>query len=237
MTRTIPVFNPATRLIRIGGRSDYLIFDFAIGGLKAILLRSKPYLVREFGHMNSPESAETSAESSALRDVRGAAPIVDATTVSSDTTNSPTQPDGQSGRSSSLPAEEDLLPIWLRRTDQIFLGVLLIALLGLLIAYRWKLSNGFRTEIEITSQRPREFYYALDINQASWVEWAQLDGIGEKLAKRIVLDRQERGPFQSVDEVQRVKGVGPKMMEKLRPFLKFQPVSSSASSELTQPAE
>lgn len=128
-------------------------------------------------------------------------------------------------------------PMWLRRADQVFMGVLLITLLALLVAFRWKLSNGFRTEIEITSQQPREYYYALDINQASWVEWSQLDGIGEKLAKRIVEDRRQRGPFQSIEDVQRVKGVGPKMMDKLRPFLRLGSIPIQESSELSQRPE
>lgn len=114
----------------------------------------------------------------------------------------------------------EVVTLWLRRADQMLLGTLLIALLVLLVAFRWKLSGGGLTEIEITSQQPREFFYSIDINNASWVEWAQLDGIGEKLARRIVKDREERGPFDSIDEIRRVHGFGPKLVEKLRPFLK-----------------
>ena len=109
--------------------------------------------------------------------------------------------------------------LWLRRADQWLLGSLLIALLILLCIARWKLSGGGRTEIEIVSQQPREYFYAIDVNRASWVEWAQLDGIGEKLARRIVQDREEHGPFKSVSDLERVRGLGSKLIEKLRPFL------------------
>lgn len=109
--------------------------------------------------------------------------------------------------------------LWLRRTDQLLLGFLLIALLTLLMAFRWKLSGGWRTPIEIASQQPREYFYAIDVNNASWVQWAQLDGIGEKLARRIVKDRDDHGAFRSIDDLRRVKGIGPKLIEKLRPFL------------------
>lgn len=109
---------------------------------------------------------------------------------------------------------------WLRRADQIMLGVLLVILLVLLVAFRWKLSGGWRTNIEIVSQQPREYFYAIDINRASWVEWAQLDGIGEKLGRRIVQDRLDHGSFHSIDDLHRVRGLGPKLIEKLRPFLK-----------------
>jgi competence protein ComEA len=89
-----------------------------------------------------------------------------------------------------------------------------------MFVFRWKLSGGGQTEIEIVSQQPREYFYAIDINRASWVEWAQLDGIGEKLARRIVQDREERGAFRVIDDVSRVRGVGIKLIDKLRPFLK-----------------
>lgn len=110
--------------------------------------------------------------------------------------------------------------LWLRKADRLLLGTLLVALVILLFAYRWKLSGGWRTEIEIVNQRPRPYFYAIDINRASWVEWAQLDGIGEKLARRIVKDREDHGPFTSVDDLGRVRGIGPKLIEKLKPYLK-----------------
>jgi competence protein ComEA len=110
--------------------------------------------------------------------------------------------------------------MWLRRADRLLLGSLLVVLVILLLVYRWKLSGGWRTEIEIANQRPRPYFYAIDINRASWVEWAQLDGIGEKLARRIVKDREDRGPFASIDDVGRVRGIGPKLIEKLKPYLK-----------------
>ena len=126
-------------------------------------------------------------------------------------------------QSTSRPTDSDSDPstFWLRRADQLFLGVLLISLLVLLIAHRWKLSESGKAEIEITNQQPREYFYSIDINKASWVEWAQLDGIGEKLARRIVQDRNEKGPFRSIEDLNRVRGLGLKLIEKLRPFLKY----------------
>ena len=114
----------------------------------------------------------------------------------------------------------DRITFWLRRSDQLLLGSLLIALVILLFAMRWKLSGKAHGEIEIVSQQPREYFYSIEINRANWVEWAQLDGIGEKLARRIVQDRDERGLFRSIDDLSRVRGVGSKLIDKLRPFLK-----------------
>ena len=75
--------------------------------------------------------------------------------------------------------------------------------------------------VEISSLRPREYHYALEINSATWVEWLQLPGIGETLARRIVADREERGPFRSIDDVNRVRGIGPKVLAGLKPYLRM----------------
>jgi competence protein ComEA len=54
---------------------------------------------------------------------------------------------------------------------------------------------------------------------SDWPEFVALPEIGELLAKRIVEYREKSGPFSSVDQLQRVRGIGPKTLERLRPFL------------------
>jgi competence protein ComEA len=46
-----------------------------------------------------------------------------------------------------------------------------------------------------------------------------LPGIGPALAGRIVDDRRERGAFTTVDELVRVRGIGARTVERLRPYL------------------
>ena len=58
----------------------------------------------------------------------------------------------------------------------------------------------------------------LDLNRASAEQLRTLPGIGPALTTRILNARRER-PFRSVDDLRRVKGVGAKTLEKLRPFL------------------
>lgn len=43
-----------------------------------------------------------------------------------------------------------------------------------------------------------------------------LVGVGSKTAKAIVDYRAKHGPFKSVDDLSKVKGVGPKLIEKNR---------------------
>lgn len=60
----------------------------------------------------------------------------------------------------------------------------------------------------------------IDINTASAAEFQTLKGIGKKKAAAIVANRDANGPFKSVDDLTRVKGIGKKTVEKLRPFIK-----------------
>lgn len=48
----------------------------------------------------------------------------------------------------------------------------------------------------------------LDLNQAGAAQLELLPGIGPVIAARIVVDRAERGPFASVQELVRVRGIG-----------------------------
>jgi competence ComEA-like helix-hairpin-helix protein len=56
----------------------------------------------------------------------------------------------------------------------------------------------------------------LNINTASAAELELLPGIGPALAARIIEDRLAAGPFKSVDDLDRVKGIGPKTLERVR---------------------
>ena len=59
----------------------------------------------------------------------------------------------------------------------------------------------------------------VDLNRAGAPAFEALPGIGRARADAIVSDRSERGPFRSVEELERVRGVGPATVEALRPFV------------------
>ena len=71
----------------------------------------------------------------------------------------------------------------------------------------------------------------IDLNRASAAELASLDGIGPRLAARIVAAR----PFASVDDLARVRGIGRKRVAALRPRLRVTHVSDGASRDLATP--
>ena len=67
----------------------------------------------------------------------------------------------------------------------------------------------------------------IDLNRASPRQLQALPGIGPALAGRIVRYRSRRS-FQSPDELERVSGIGPKTMDRLRPLVS---VSTEADEE------
>jgi len=107
----------------------------------------------------------------------------------------------------------------LTRGDQVFVAVLLGAAVCLMSLHWLSKSDLGRREIEIERLPAARYEYRLDINTATWVEFAQFDGIGETLARRIVEDREHRGPFTSIDNLLRVKGIGPAKLQAMRRHL------------------
>lgn len=61
----------------------------------------------------------------------------------------------------------------------------------------------------------------IDVDRAPAAELQRLPRIGPALAARIVADRDSLGPFGSLTELQRVRGVGPAMVRELAPYVTF----------------
>jgi competence protein ComEA len=60
---------------------------------------------------------------------------------------------------------------------------------------------------------------AVDLNGASEAQLQEVPGIGPSLAKRIVEFRKENGPFKTVEDLLKVRGIGEKSFERLRPHV------------------
>ena len=59
----------------------------------------------------------------------------------------------------------------------------------------------------------------LDLNTASQADLTRLPGIGEKKAAAILAWREEHGPFQVVEDVMSVDGIGEKILADIRPYV------------------
>src|SRR5690606_9762334 len=56
----------------------------------------------------------------------------------------------------------------------------------------------------------------INVNTAGEAELQLLPGIGPALAARIIEDREANGPYESVDDLMRIKGIGPRTVARLR---------------------
>ena len=76
---------------------------------------------------------------------------------------------------------------------------------------------------------------SVDINSASVEELAAaLPGIGPGKAQRIVDWRETNGPFQFIDQLLEVSGIGPVTLENIRPFVRIGDVVSMKQDLLRQ---
>ena len=59
----------------------------------------------------------------------------------------------------------------------------------------------------------------IDLNAATREELESLPGIGPALAARIIAHRQTHGAFSSVEGLDKVRGIGPATLERIRPYV------------------
>jgi competence protein ComEA len=104
--------------------------------------------------------------------------------------------------------------------DQAAVAAITMASLGMMAAYCLIHGGASGRLIELERATPRTVQFQVDINEADWPELTLLPSIGETLARRIVESRRAEGRFTDVDQLRRVRGVGPKTLEQIRPYLR-----------------
>lgn len=88
-------------------------------------------------------------------------------------------------------------------------AVFLCALLVLFFRDRAELeATGVETAVEVPQEEIRPDLTPLDLNTAGAEELAELPGIGEELARRILEYREANGPFETAEELMEVSGIG-----------------------------
>ena len=70
---------------------------------------------------------------------------------------------------------------------------------------------------------------ALNLNTATKDELVELPGVGPAKAQAIVDYRNQHGPFKSVDEIRKVKGIGEKLFIQIKPELSLGSAARQAS--------
>jgi competence protein ComEA len=92
--------------------------------------------------------------------------------------------------------------------------------------YHGGLSGGL---LELEQAAPLPAHYQVDLNTADWPELAQIPHLGEVLSRRIVTYRVEHGPFASIDELDKIPGIGAKTLQTLRPYLTLSGTTAARS--------
>jgi competence ComEA-like helix-hairpin-helix protein len=129
----------------------------------------------------------------------------------------------------TLPARSPTQPRWtpLRRTDQTAVALLLVVAM-VWCGAQWLRSGGATghlvdLETDHAENSPRRSVpYLVDINSADVAELGELPQVGPNLARRMIEHRERHGPFRTFDDLLRVKGIGPKTLEALRPHVRFE---------------
>lgn len=120
---------------------------------------------------------------------------------------------------------------FLRRGDQLVVASILVLTVLSGATYFGLQKMRSIDYIDIDQAPHVEYQFLVDVNQADWSELAQLPGIGEKLAKRIVDSREMQGPFLDHSDLQRVQGIGPRTVESLRGYLLPMPKAEAIASD------
>jgi competence protein ComEA len=117
----------------------------------------------------------------------------------------------------------------LRRADQAAVAGLLLAALISMAGWWLAHGGGQGNLIELERMPHRTAQFQVDLNEADWPELSQLPGVGETLAQRIVESRQTDGAFVDNEDLQRVRGIGPRTFERIKPYLRPTPGSGSVA--------
>ena len=66
-----------------------------------------------------------------------------------------------------------------------------------------------------------EAAYRIRVNAAEAVELQLLPGIGPRLAEAIIVERRDGGAFTDSQDLQRVRGIGVKLHQRIGPYVRF----------------
>lgn len=110
-------------------------------------------------------------------------------------------------------------PGLLRRLDQLAIaGLCAWALVA--VALYWLAHGGLSGRlIEIDRVDPLTAQFQVDVNTAELPELINIPDVGNTIGQRIIDYRQQNGPFKNFDQLRHIKGIGPKTLEKIKPYL------------------
>ena len=88
-----------------------------------------------------------------------------------------------------------------------------------IIAVNHESTEEIDEQTEIKKEEITGTQITININTVGKDELVLLPNVGPVTAERIIRYREDYGLFDSIDDLTRVKGIGPKTLEKLKPFV------------------
>ena len=79
--------------------------------------------------------------------------------------------------------------------------------------------QSFKGELEETEAGKNKLEVQIELNSATRRDLEEIPGIGPVTADRIVVYRETNGLFRSVNDLEKVKGIGRKTVLKITPYL------------------
>lgn len=92
--------------------------------------------------------------------------------------------------------------------------------------------TGSRSDISFKSETSRKSNGKINVNTANVFQLMKVKGIGQVLAENIVTYRDKKGRFKAVDDLVKVKGIGPNLLSAIRKQIAL---DDSESLNNTQP--
>ena len=111
--------------------------------------------------------------------------------------------------------------------------LLVVVLFVLAAVERHRRTLVFQDRPPVEPDRVAQLQTRVDPNTAGWAELARLPNVGASLARSLVAYREERRakdgstasnpspPFQSLEDLDAVPGIGPRTLHQIAPYLKF----------------
>lgn len=86
----------------------------------------------------------------------------------------------------------------------------------------WSFSEKVGSIIQTSEAAYKENLFPLNINTASQKDLTFLPTVGPGRADLIIQHREKKGHFKKLEDLERIKGIGPATIEKLKPFVLFE---------------
>lgn len=118
---------------------------------------------------------------------------------------------------------------WVWTASQRRAILILLLIFGSVLTYRYFTNSQYVPEtFEVDGSRHADLLSQVDPNTADWQTLAAIPNLGEKRAKAIVAFREKQSPtvpdgivFKSVDDLRKIRGIGPATAQNLKPYLLF----------------